>query len=59
MVSPYSGTTPIHELRNNTGEVRIALLLDVRRKEMLFDMRVVSNILIAAAGVAVRLRKIN
>jgi aspartate beta-hydroxylase len=46
-----------HEVRNNTGEVRIALLLDVRRKGMPLDMKILSNILIAAAGVAVRLRK--
>ena len=46
-----------HEVRNNTGEVRIALLLDVRRKGMPLDMEILSNILIAAAGVVVRMRK--
>jgi aspartate beta-hydroxylase len=49
--------TYAHEVRNNTGEVRIALLLDVRRKGMPLDMKILSNFLIAAAGVAVRLRK--
>jgi aspartate beta-hydroxylase len=46
-----------HEARNDTEEVRIALLLDVRRRGMPFDMEVLSRLLIAAAGTAVRLRK--
>lgn len=46
-----------HEVRNDTEEVRIALLLDVRRRGMPFDMEVLSRLLIAAAGTAVRLRK--
>ncbi len=46
-----------HEVKNNTGEVRIALLLDVRRHGMPIDMKILSNMLIAAAGVAVRQHK--
>lgn len=47
-----------HEVRNNTDEVRIALLLDVRRRGMPPDMEVLSRLLIAAAGTAVRFRKL-
>lgn len=47
-----------HEVRNNTNEVRIALLLDVRRHGMPLDMEVLSKLLISAAGIAVRLRRL-
>jgi len=47
-----------HEVRNNSDDVRIALLLDVRRKAMPPDLEILSRILIAAAGIAVRLRRI-
>jgi aspartate beta-hydroxylase len=47
-----------HAVRNDTSEVRIALLLDIRRRGMPWDMEVLSRILIAAAGIAVRLRRI-
>lgn len=47
-----------HEVRNNTDEVRIALLLDVRRHGMPLDMEMLSKLIISAAGIAVRLRKL-
>lgn len=47
--------TFVHEVRNDTGEVRIALLLDIRRRGMPPDMEVLSRLVIAAAGTAVRL----
>ena len=50
--------TFVHEVRNDTEEVRIALLLDVRRRGMPLDLEVLSRLLIAVAGTAVRLRKL-
>ena len=47
-----------HAVRNDTPEVRIALLLDVRRRAMPPDLRLISRLLVAAAGIAVRLRRI-
>lgn len=46
-----------HEVLNKSNEMRIALLLDVRRKGMPLDMELLSRILIAVASVGVRLRK--
>jgi aspartate beta-hydroxylase len=46
-----------HEVRNDTENVRIALLLDVRRRGMPLDMEMLSRLLIAAAAAAVRLRR--
>jgi aspartate beta-hydroxylase len=48
-----------HAVRNDTDTVRIALLLDIRRRGMPWDLEVLSRILIAATGVAVRLRRIS
>jgi aspartate beta-hydroxylase len=45
-----------HEVRNDTDETRIALLLDVRRGAMPLDMEVLSRAILAAAGVAARRR---
>jgi aspartate beta-hydroxylase len=45
-----------HEVWNNSDQMRIALLLDVRRRAMPADMAVLSRMLIAAIGTAVRLR---
>lgn len=47
-----------HAVRNDAPEVRIALLLDIRRRAMTPDLALISRLLIAAAGVAVRLRRI-
>ncbi len=47
-----------HAVRNDTSEVRIALLLDVRRRALPRDLKIISKLLIAAAGIAVRLRRI-
>jgi len=46
-----------HEVRNNTDEVRIALLLDIRRHGMPIDMEILTKMLIAIARIAVRIRK--
>lgn len=43
-----------HEVWNRSDEVRIALLLDVRRRGMPFDMTVLSRVLIGAVGTTVR-----
>jgi aspartate beta-hydroxylase len=45
-----------HEVWNNSDQLRVALLLDVRRRHMPMDMRVLSRALIASVGVAARLR---
>ncbi len=45
-----------HEVRNETKEVRIALLLDVKRKGMPLDMEILSRALILIAGFAVKLK---
>lgn len=45
-----------HEVWNCGGEVRVALLLDVRRKFMPLHLRLASSVLIAAVQVAMRLR---
>lgn len=46
-----------HEVRNESAGVRIALLLDVRRNGMPRDLEMLSRVLIAAAGLAIRLHK--
>jgi aspartate beta-hydroxylase len=46
-----------HEVLNRGGRVRIALLLDVRRRGMPLDMALLSRILIAGVGASIRLRK--
>lgn len=45
-----------HEVWNHSDELRVALLLDIRRRHMPMDMRVLSSALIASVGVAARLR---
>jgi aspartate beta-hydroxylase len=45
-----------HEVWNHSDELRVALLLDVRRRHMPMDMRMLSRALIASVGVAARLR---
>jgi aspartate beta-hydroxylase len=46
-----------HELWNTTDNVRVALLLDVRRPGMPWDMEILSRLLTAAAGSAVWLQR--
>jgi aspartate beta-hydroxylase len=46
-----------HEVNNRTGDVRIALLLDVRRRGMPLRLELLTRMLIAAIGLTVRLRK--
>jgi len=43
-----------HEVHNRSDAVRIALLLDVRRRGMPLDMTVLSRLLIRAVGIVVR-----
>lgn len=45
-----------HEVWNQSDEPRIALLLDVRRRYMPADMRLLSRALIASVGMVARLR---
>jgi aspartate beta-hydroxylase len=45
-----------HEVLNDSDEVRSVLLLDVRRRDMPFDMEVFSRLLIGAVGTGVRWR---
>jgi aspartate beta-hydroxylase len=45
-----------HEVWNNSDEMRVALLLDVRRRHMPMDMRMLSSALIASVGVFARIR---
>jgi aspartate beta-hydroxylase len=45
-----------HEVWNNSDQMRIALLLDVRRRAMPMDIAVLSRMLIAAIGATVRIR---
>ncbi|GLQ98029.1 aspartyl/asparaginyl beta-hydroxylase domain-containing protein [Dyella mobilis] len=45
-----------HEVWNHSDDMRIALLLDVRRRHMPIDMQVLSHALIASVSVAARLR---
>lgn len=45
-----------HEVWNHSDEVRIALLLDVRRRGMPADMALLSRLVIAAVGATVRWR---
>lgn len=48
-----------HEVWNHSDEPRIALLLDVRRRFMPADMRLLSSALIASVGMVARLRGID
>ena len=43
-----------HEVHNRSDAVRIALLLDVRRRGMPLDMTVLSRLLIRAVGIVIR-----
>jgi aspartate beta-hydroxylase len=45
-----------HEVRNRSDQIRAALLLDVKRPGMPLDMKIFSRMLIAAAGIGIRLR---
>ena len=45
-----------HEVLNRSDQVRAALLLDVKRPRMPLDMEILSRMLIAAAGIGIRLR---
>ncbi len=45
-----------HEVRNPSEQLRVALLLDVRRRDLPPDLRLLSRVLIAGAGAVVRLR---
>ncbi|MBE1162175.1 aspartyl/asparaginyl beta-hydroxylase domain-containing protein [Dyella acidiphila] len=45
-----------HEVWNHSDEMRAVLLLDVRRRHMPMDLRVLSSALIASVGMVARLR---
>lgn len=45
-----------HEVRNASDEVRIVLLLDIRRHHMPLDLRILSNAVIALVRLGIRLR---
>jgi aspartate beta-hydroxylase len=45
-----------HEVWNSCDEMRIALLLDIRRRHMPFDMTVLSRLLISMIGFSLRMR---
>jgi aspartate beta-hydroxylase len=45
-----------HEVRNSSDEVRVVLLLDIRRRGMPHDMRILSNAVIALVRLGIRLR---
>jgi aspartate beta-hydroxylase len=46
-----------HEVMNRGDQVRIALLLDIRRRGMPLDLALLSRTLISAIGLSVRLRR--
>jgi aspartate beta-hydroxylase len=46
-----------HEVRNETPKLRIALLLDVRRRGMPLDLEILTRVLIAGAATAVRMHR--
>ena len=48
-----------HEVWNHSEEPRIALLLDVRRRHMPIDMRLLSHALIASVGMVARWRSVD
>jgi len=48
-----------HDVRNETDQVRIALLLDVRRSRMPLDLAVLSRVVIAGVGTAARFQKLD
>lgn len=48
-----------HEVLNDSDRIRAALLLDVRRHGMSLDMEVFSRMLIAIAGLGVRIRGVD
>ena len=43
-----------HEVRNSSDQVRVALLMDVRRRGMPLDMAVLSSVLVGAIGTSMR-----
>lgn len=45
-----------HEVWNRSNETRIALLLDIRRRGMPFDMELLTRMLIAAVSTAIRIK---
>lgn len=49
--------TFVHEVLNRGDELRIALLLDIRRRGMPLDMMLLSSVLISTVGLSVRLRR--
>ena len=46
-----------HEVWNHSESPRIALLLDVRRRGMPFDLALLSRLIVGAVGLTVRIRK--
>ena len=46
-----------HEVRNRGNQVRIALLLDIRRRGMPADLTLLSRVLISGIGLSVRMRR--
>ena len=45
-----------HEVLNASDEVRIVLLLDIRRRSMPLDLRLLSNAVIALVRLGIRVR---
>jgi aspartate beta-hydroxylase len=48
--------TFVHEVRNASDEVRVVLLLDIRRRNMPHDLRILSSVVIALVRLGIRLR---
>jgi len=46
-----------HEVWNNSDQVRIALLMDIRRQHMPMDMELLSRFIISVIGTTVRMKK--
>lgn len=45
-----------HEVRNQSDQIRVALLMDIRRRAMPFDMAMLSGMIIGVVGMAIRIR---
>jgi len=47
-----------HEVWNRSDELRIALLMDIRRRDMPLDLEYLSNFIVRLVGTTIRLRRI-
>jgi hypothetical protein len=56
-VNLWDDTYP-YEVWNQSDEVRIALLLDMRRLDMPLDLKLLSNFIVKLIGTTIRLRRI-